>query len=56
VSVNLVSPEHVDLPFHNDVEIGVVEHLFADDVARSLEEFTQQLYSAEFDARRLLLD
>src|SRR5919201_4368191 len=24
VSVNLVSPEHVDLPFYNDAEIGVV--------------------------------
>ena len=29
VSVNLVSHEHVDLPFHNDGEIGVVEHVFA---------------------------
>jgi hypothetical protein len=34
----------------------VVEHLFADDVARSVEEFREQLYSADFDARRLLLD
>lgn len=56
VSVNLVSAEHVDLPFHNDAEIGVVEHLFADDVARSLEEFHAQLYSADFDARRLQLE
>ena len=32
-SVNLVSHEHVDVPFHNDREIGVVEHVFADDVA-----------------------
>ena len=29
VSVNLVSREHVDVPFHNDREIGVVAHLFA---------------------------
>ena len=56
VSVNLVSAEHVDVPFHNDSEIGVVEHVFADDVARSLEEFQAQLYSADFDARRLLLE
>jgi hypothetical protein len=56
VSVNLVSAEHVDLPFHNDPEIGVVEHVFVEDSARSLEEFTEQLYSAEFDARRLLLE
>jgi hypothetical protein len=56
VSVNLVSPEHLDLPFHNDTEIGVVEHVFADDVAPSLDEFRAQLYSADFDARRLLLE
>jgi hypothetical protein len=56
VSVNLVSAQHVDLPFHNDTEIGVVEHVFADDVARSLEEFRGQLYSADFDARRLQLE
>src|SRR6266571_1531372 len=28
VSVNLVSPEHLDLPFHNDAHVGVVEHVF----------------------------
>ena len=32
--MNLVSHEHVDLPFHNDREVGVVEHVFSDDVAR----------------------
>ena len=56
ISINLVSSEHVDLPFHNDAEIGVVEHLFAEDAARTLEEFRGQLYSADFDARRLLLE
>ncbi len=55
-SINLVSPEHVDLPFHNDAEIGVVEHVFAKDVARTLAEFRAELYSAAFDARRLLLE
>jgi hypothetical protein len=54
-SVNLVSHEHVDLPFHNDVNVGVVEHLFAEDVLRSLEEFRAELYSATFDTRRLSL-
>ncbi len=54
-SVNLVSREHVDLPFHNDTEIGVVEHVFSEDVTRALEEFRAELYSATFDARRLLL-
>jgi hypothetical protein len=52
-SVNLVSHEHVDLPFHNDVEVGVVQHLFADDVARTLEEFRAELHSASFDSRRI---
>jgi hypothetical protein len=33
-----------------------VEHLFAADLACSLEEFREQLYSADFDARRLLLE
>jgi hypothetical protein len=52
-SVNLVSHEHVDLPFHNDAEIGVVEHVFSEDVARALEEFRAELSSASFDIRRL---
>ena len=52
-SVNLVTHEHVDLPFHNDSEIGVVEHVFAGDAAGAIEEFRAELYSARFDARRL---
>ena len=52
-SLNLVSHEHVDLPFHNDAEVGVVEHVFGDDVGRTLEEFRAELYSASFDTRRL---
>jgi hypothetical protein len=55
LSVNLVSEQHVDLPFHNDREIGVVEHLFADDAERTFVEFASELYSARFDARRLAL-
>jgi len=56
MSVNLVSHEHVDLPFHNDREIGVVEHLFHDDAHATIEEFRAQLWSATFDARRLTLE
>jgi len=52
-SVNLVSREHVDVPFHNDPEIGVVEHVFADDLQAAVEEFRAELWSAAFDARRL---
>jgi len=55
VSVNLVSRAHVDVPFHNDSQVGVVEHVFAEDAARSLEEFHAELYGAHFDARRLEL-
>src|SRR4029079_5747019 len=56
VSVNLVSREHLDLPFHNDREVGVVRHVFADDAAATIDAFTEELYSASFDARRLTLD
>jgi len=55
VSVNLVTRDHVDLPFHNDREIGVVGHVFPDDEASTIEAFTAELYSASFDARRLAL-
>jgi hypothetical protein len=55
VSVNLVSAQHLDVPFHNDEEIGVVEHVFAPDAERVLEEFSAELHSACFDARRLSL-
>ncbi len=55
ISLNLVSEEHVDLPFHNDGEIGVVEHLFREDALQTVEAFHAELYSASFDARRLQL-
>ncbi len=54
-SVNLVTPEHVDLPFHNDREVGVVEHVFTGDVHATVEEFRAELWSSAFDARRLAL-
>ena len=56
MSVNLVSHEHVDLPFHNDREVGVVEHLFRDDEHATIEQFRAELWSASFDARRLMLE
>lgn len=56
VSVNLVSAEHVDLPFHNDRHVGVVEHLFGADNLETLREFAHELYSTGFDTRRLALD
>ena len=56
VSVNLVSRQHVDVPFHNDREIGVVEHLFFDDAQTTVAEFRAELYSSAFDSRRLGLE
>jgi hypothetical protein len=56
ISINLVSAQHLDVPFHNDREVGVVEHLFAADSERVVEEFAAELYSACFDSRRLSLD
>jgi hypothetical protein len=56
LSVNLVSHDHVDLPFHNDDRIAVIDHVFADDALRTLDEFRTELYSARFDARRLNLE
>jgi hypothetical protein len=54
-SVNIVSHEHVDVPFHNDREVGVVGHVFPDDLHAALAEFRAELWSTGFDARRLEL-
>jgi hypothetical protein len=54
-SINLVSSSHVDVPFHDDAQIGVVEHVFAPDAERAIDEFCDELNSGEFDARRLHL-
>jgi hypothetical protein len=56
ISVNLVSHEHVDIPFWNDREVAVVEHVFVDDVHASVEAFRAELWSSSFDARRLALE
>jgi len=56
LSLNLVSHPHVDVPFHNDREIAVVEHMFADDAVATLDEFRAELWSGSFDARRLALE
>jgi len=55
LSVNLVSHAHVDLPFHNDREIGVVEHVFSADALETIATFEAELWSSGFDARRLEL-
>ena len=52
-SVNLVTREHVDVPFHNDREIGVVRHVFWDEPVE--DGFGSLLASSEIDGRRLEL-
>ncbi|MGH2995020.1 MAG: hypothetical protein ACRDON_05790 [Gaiellaceae bacterium] len=54
-SVNLVSRPHVDVPFYNDRQVGVVEHVFPHDRERALAAFREELFSSAFDAsvRRL---
>jgi hypothetical protein len=56
LSVNLVSPSHVDLPWHNDREVGVVPHVFGGDADAIVAAFRADLDSARFDARRLALE
>ena len=53
VSVNLVSREHIDLPFHNDRDVGVLAHLFAGerDDEGALAELAP--VAAGFETRRL---
>ena len=53
LSLNLVSHEHIDIPWHNDAEVGVVEHVFSDDIARIVTEFREELDSSRFDGRRI---
>ncbi len=55
-SVNLVSASHVDVPFHSDVRVGVVAHVFGEAELPSIAEFRSELESATFDEKRLLLD
>jgi hypothetical protein len=56
VSVNVVSAEHVDVPFHNDRSVGVLEHVFPADVAALVEAYRAELDSAAFDVRRMELE
>jgi hypothetical protein len=51
-SVNLVTHAHVDVPFYNDPQVAVVEHIFASDGTSTLDAFRAELDSATFDARR----
>jgi hypothetical protein len=52
-SVNLVSREHVDVPFYNDRRVAVVDYVFPHDRSRALAAFREELFSSAFDVRRL---
>ncbi|HLG08211.1 MAG TPA: hypothetical protein VI409_06020 [Gaiellaceae bacterium] len=56
VSVNLVTREHVDIPFWNDASVGVIGHVFERDALRALADLRAELESAHFDERRLDLE
>jgi hypothetical protein len=51
-TVNVVSREHVDVPFYNDRRVGVVEHVFVHDREQALAAFRDVLFSAAYDASR----
>ena len=52
---NVVTHRHVDEPFFNDPDIGVVEHVFRADADALVDAFRAELDSGSFDARRLSL-
>jgi hypothetical protein len=56
ISVNLVTREHLDIPFWNDRSVVVVDHVFQHDALRTIDEFRAELESARFDERRLDLE
>jgi hypothetical protein len=49
-SVNVVSEEHVDVPFYSDAEVGVVERVFAPEL--SLQDLAEELASRALSASR----
>ncbi len=53
LSVNLVSRDHVDLPFHNDRDVGVLAHRFDDGYQPSLEPLAWHGAAGGFESRRL---
>ena len=56
ISVNLVTRQHLDIPFWNDASVAVIDHVFSDDAVRTIDEFRAELDSSRFDERRLDLE
>ncbi|MBA2293804.1 MAG: hypothetical protein H0W16_01595 [Actinobacteria bacterium] len=54
-SINLVTPAHVDVPFHSDRSVGVVAGAFEDRSLATRETFRAELSAAIIDDRRLEL-
>jgi len=54
-SINLVTPAHVDVPFHSDRSVGVVAGAFEDRSLATRETFCAELSAAIIDDRRLEL-
>jgi hypothetical protein len=54
-SINLVSPPHVDVPFHSDPSVGVVAHVFDDGALSTIDAFRAELDAASFDEKRLVI-
>ena len=52
-SVNLVSCEHVDVPFWNDARVAVVDHVFTDDALAAPDSFLTGRFRAELLTARL---
>jgi hypothetical protein len=55
VSINIVSREHVDVPFASDREVGVVDRVFTDDALVKHDELCAELQASVLNARRLAL-
>ncbi len=55
-SVNVVSSDHVDVPFYSDREVGVVERIFPSDVEASLLPLADELVGSNYSTglRRLV--
>ena len=51
-TVNLVTRDHVDVPFYNDRRVAVVEHDFGADPSGTAAALRDELFAAGFDARR----
>lgn len=55
MSVNLVTPPHIDVPFHSDATVGVLPHTFEEGTLPTIDAFRASLDRATFDERRLVL-